>query len=93
MTGTLKPDKTPYRWLEAEFVKTLGKENDIDKSYYRKLVDDAVAAISQYGDFERFVADEPYITETDASRINHPPADDDVPWYDTEELARILDRK
>lgn len=83
VTGTLKPDKTPYRWLEAEAVKLLGKEDDIDKSYYRKLVDDAIDAISQYGDFERFVADEPYI---DLSSIDHPPLDDDdLPFYMSDE--------
>lgn len=48
-----------YRWLESEMVKTLGKENNIDQSYYHKLVDDAVDAISQYGDFEQFVSDDP----------------------------------
>lgn len=48
-----------YRWLESELVKTLGKEADIDKSYYTKLVDDARDAISQYGDFEQFVSDDP----------------------------------
>ena len=57
VTGTLKPDKTPYRWLEAEMVKALGKEGDIDYSYHNKLVDDAVDAISEYGDFEWFVSD------------------------------------
>ena len=45
-----------YRWMEAELVKSLGKENDIDKSYYTKLVDEAVKDISAYGDFEWFVA-------------------------------------
>ena len=50
-----------YRWLEAEMVKELGKENDIDRSYYDKLVDAAVESISEYGDFEWFVSDEPYI--------------------------------
>ena len=84
VTGTLKPDKTPYRWLEAEFVKTLGKEGDIDKSYYRKLVDDAVGAISQYGDFERFIADEPYITE-ETKPLPDYPSDDDLPWYISDE--------
>ena len=29
-------------------------EADIDRSYYRKLADDAVQTISQYGDFEGF---------------------------------------
>ena len=51
-----------YLWLEAEVVKTLGKEDDIDRSYYDKLVDDAVEAISKYGDFEWFVSDEPYVS-------------------------------
>jgi hypothetical protein len=88
VTGTLKPDKTPYRWLEAEFVKKLGKEDDIDKSYYRKLVDDAVGAISEHGDFERFVADEPYGTEG----IDFPP-DDDLPWYIGEEYDDLFKKR
>lgn len=45
-----------YRWLESEAVRELGKENDIDLSYYNKLVDAAVDVISQYGDFEWFVS-------------------------------------
>lgn len=47
-----------YRWLESETVKILGKEKDIDLSYYNKMVDVAVEAISQYGDFEMFVSDD-----------------------------------
>lgn len=47
-----------YSWLESEVVKTLGKENDIDRSYYDKQVDDAIESISQYGDFEWFVSDD-----------------------------------
>lgn len=45
-----------YRWLESETVKTLGLEKEIDRSYYDQLVNDAVDAISQYGDFEWFVS-------------------------------------
>jgi hypothetical protein len=48
-----------FRWLESEMVKQLGKESDIDISYYNKLVDAAVDTISQYGDFEWFISDEP----------------------------------
>ena len=48
-----------YRWMESEMVRELGKENDIDLSFYNKLVDDAVDAISVYGDFEWFVSDDP----------------------------------
>lgn len=44
-----------YRWIEAEMIKASGKESDIDRSYYDKLVDTAVETISKYGDFDRFV--------------------------------------
>lgn len=47
-----------YRWLEAEFIKTLDKENDIDRSYYDSLVDAAADAIAQYGDLEWFISDD-----------------------------------
>ena len=43
-----------YRWMEAEMVKSLGKEDDIDISYYAMLTDKAIAAINEYGDFEEF---------------------------------------
>ncbi|MCC8083399.1 MAG: hypothetical protein LIP15_04115, partial [Clostridium sp.] len=56
-----------YRWLESEMVRELGKEDDIDRSYYDKLVDDAVATISAYGDFEWFVSDDPYIPPVGAN--------------------------
>lgn len=48
-----------YRWLESESVKALGKEDKVDRAYYRKLVDDAVKVISEFGDFEWFVSDDP----------------------------------
>ena len=43
-----------YRWMEAEVVQELHKEDDIDQSYYISLVDAAVETISKYGDFEIF---------------------------------------
>ena len=49
-----------FQWLESEVVKTLGKEKDIDRSYYDRQVDEAVETISQYGDFEWFVSDDPF---------------------------------
>ena len=49
-----------YRWLEAEVVKKLNKQDDIDRRYYDGLVNDSIDNISQYGDFEWFVADEEY---------------------------------
>lgn len=57
-TGTKKPDgKSVYKWMEAEMVLKLRLQDQIDRSYYNKLVDDAIDTISQYGDFERFVSD------------------------------------
>lgn len=47
-----------YRWLESETVKLLEKEDDIDRSYYNRLVDEAVETISKYGDFEQFVEED-----------------------------------
>lgn len=67
-TGTIG-----YRWMESEMVRTLEKEADIDRSYYDKMVDDAVDTISQFGDFEQFVSDDPYIP------------DDTPPWFGAEE--------
>lgn len=49
-----------FRWLEAEDAKVLcdlyGMDKVIDISFYRKLVDDAIAAIEEYGNFDEFVA-------------------------------------
>ena len=67
-----------YRWMEAEMVKKLEKENCIDKSYYQKMCDTAVHDISEFGDFEWFVSDEPYIG---CSYDEHgAPIYDDVPF-------------
>jgi len=52
-----------YRWLESEMVSELEKEADVDRSYYDKMVDEAVESISKFGDFEWFVSDDPYISE------------------------------
>ena len=73
-----------FRWLESEMVRELEKENDIDRSYYDKLVDDAVKTISEYGDFEWFVSDDPYIGPLGAndSDIDCEPKDWKVPCGD-----------
>lgn len=44
-----------YRWMESEIVKVKGKEADVDLSYYRKLVDEAIDTIRSYGDVEWFL--------------------------------------
>ena len=53
-----------YKWMESEMVKLLNKENDIDRSYYTKLVDEAIygkgsgksrtVGIEDFGDYEWF---------------------------------------
>lgn len=76
-----------YRWLESEMVRKFGREGDIDRSYYDGLVDDAADAISQYGDLEWFVSDDPYVKElgandADVDFMNAPeePEDDILPF-------------
>ncbi len=50
-----------YRWKESEVMRTLGQENQIDRSYYENLVSDAINDICVYGDFTWFVSDDPYV--------------------------------
>lgn len=80
--GNIKYDSATgakdHRWLEAEMIKTLVKEDCIDLSYYNKLVDKAVETIGQYGDFEEFVSDDrEFVFEPVA-----PFDDSDPPWDD-----------
>ena len=60
-----------YRWLESEMVRG-SNEEFIDKSYYNKLVDEAVDTISKYGDFEWFVSDDVSLVQ----RQPYPPCGD-----------------
>ena len=66
-------------------VRELEKGDDIDRSYYDKLVDDAVKTISEYGDFEWFISDDPYIGSLGAndSDIDCEPRDWKVPCGDS----------
>ena len=50
-----------YLWMESEQVQKLGKDEDIDRSFYDAMVNDAADSISKYGDLEWFVSDDPYI--------------------------------
>ena len=45
-----------FRWLESETVKVLEKQADIDRLYYDKLCDEAIASISEFGDFNSFIS-------------------------------------
>ncbi len=66
---------TGYRWLESEMVKTMEKENAIDRSFYNKLVDDAVETISKYGDYEWFVSGDPVKLEVGLPAFMNIPED------------------
>lgn len=71
-----------YRWLESEMVRELGKQVDIDEQYYIELVDEAIAAISKYGDFEQFVSDDPYVKADDGLGFMNIPkgAGEEIPF-------------
>ena len=80
-----------YRWLESEIVKGTNEEY-IDRSYYNALVDGAVETISQYGDFEWFISDDPYISDKKPKSEPYPPCGEkkyetcfDCPKFDSHE--------
>ena len=45
-----------HRWLESETVRANKRENDIDLSYYIRLVDEAKDTIAEFGDVEMFIS-------------------------------------
>lgn len=65
-----------YRWLEAETVKELHKESDIDELYFRSLVDEAIEHISEFGDVEWFTSNDPVPKEESFIDITS----DDLPF-------------
>lgn len=88
VTGTKKEkydkkggEEPVYRWLESETVRLLHLEEFIDRSYYKKFVDDAVDDISEYGDFEWFSSDDPVAKPVQLDFMNIPEdADDEIPF-------------
>ena len=78
------PGSKGYRWLESEVVKELGKESDIDRSFYENLINDAIENISQYGDFEWFVSNDPYISPKRENWLYPTNEEDEIPFDDFE---------
>lgn len=80
-TTVIDPDSGEKREV-AKVTEFYDIEDIIDKSYYTKLVDDAVATISQYGDFEWFVSDDPYISPILPTNFMNIPegAEEEIPW-------------
>ena len=46
-----------YRWMDVEMVTDLGKEDDIDISYYDQMVKDAFNHLNEFGPADGFVDD------------------------------------
>ena len=61
-----------YRWLEAEVFRQFKEEDEIDISYYEKLVKEAQGTLIAYGDIDRFLdVSKPY-----ESPFMNPPTDE-----------------
>ena len=78
---------------KKEVVKTAefyDVDDIVDKSYYNKLVDDAVETISKYGDFEMFVSEDPYVSPT-PNFMNIPEnSPEEVPWEMVDHDAKAM---
>lgn len=81
VTGT-----TGYRWLESEDVKKRKQENDINRGYYDRLVDQAVEDISIYGDFEWFTDQSDEKIEAIAAYVNRV-NDEEMPFEEQKATA------
>jgi len=64
-----------YRWLEAETIKVLGKERDINRTYYNNLVNEAKETLLKFGDLEWFMSSEPLSYQKEPIGFNDVP-----PW-------------
>ena len=49
-----------YRWMESHMVKELNKEDDIDISYYDRMVEQAITTINEHGDYDYLMGVTPY---------------------------------
>lgn len=79
-----------YRWLEAEVVRELNKQDIIDISYYDAMIDEKIKEVNKFGSFERFIdTSKPYIPP------NQEPQDDDgePPWNELPPVVPCGDTK
>lgn len=60
MVTIIDPDTGKEKEISgAELIS--GNDGIVDRSYYDKLVNDAIESISKYGDYEWFISEDPYI--------------------------------
>lgn len=50
-----------YRWKESELLRKLGKEDEVDMSYFDEMAHNAMGHIVAFGDFGWFASDDPYV--------------------------------
>jgi hypothetical protein len=58
-SGAVQGTKGFY-WLESDMVQVLGKEKDIDITYFETLVNEAYDTLQKFGDVEEFLASDDY---------------------------------
>lgn len=75
-----------HRWKESDIVASLQNEDQISFPYFEGLADDAIAAISKYGDFKTFAELTREQRYTDASPIGF----DEVPRLEPVANATIM---
>lgn len=74
------------RWLEAETVKALHKEDDIDYGYFESMCKSAIDHIEEFGDFDRFVNDPTYDPQLE-KYLNVPEGIDELVPFDEDKKA------
>lgn len=60
MVTIIDPDTGKEKKVSGAELIT-GNDGIVDRSYYDKLVNDAIESISKYGDYEWFISEDPYI--------------------------------
>ncbi len=85
-----------YRWMEADIIKELGREDDVDRSYHQEQTDECIKEIEKFGSFDRFIDlsrpyedDRPKPKAVDISEVE----DDDPPWNDLPPVVPCGDGK
>lgn len=74
-----------YRWFEAEYVRKMHKEDEVDMNYCRTLAEKAIDSINAFGSFERFIdLTSPYYSDD---------SEDDVPWNELPPIVPCGDSK
>ena len=63
MAEVINPETGEKKKIAGAEIINGNNDDIIDRSFYDALVNDAIEAISKYGDYEWFVSDDPYIAK------------------------------